>query len=416
MKLLSTFNRANIIVAAMVLLLSGICYYLLIRTVLIRQLDKGLVVEEQEVLDYVKENKQLPEASDYKDEKQFFIPAGRQVERRFSSVEIFDKDRNEKVSYRQLQFFANVAGKGYKVLVIKPQQETEDIITAVLEITLALMLVLLSILFVTNRFLLSKLWKPFHTTLQQINQFNLSGRNKLDLDKTSISEFNDLNNALSIMTSRVSHDYDEIKNFTENASHEIQTPLAIIKSKLELLSQSENLREEQMNTVQSIYEAANRLSKLNQSLVFLTKIDNRQFNEREEVNVSALVNNNISYYEELTGAKNITIEKHIDSDVKVTMNEMLAEILISNLITNAIKHNTDGGSIEIRLNDKAFSILNTGAPLNGDPLQMFERFKKDKVSSESLGLGLSIVKKICERYHFGIRYTYSGLHRIEVDF
>src|SRR5258706_13418834 len=415
MKLLSKFSRVNVMAAIIVLLLSGICYYFLISAILIHQLDKDLRVEEQEVKDFVKQNNRLPEPSNYKDLKEFFLASDSEVNRRFSSIDIYNKEHHENVTYRQLQFFVSASGKGYKVLVRKSEEEAEDLIKFILMVTLLLLVVLLMTLFLVNRFILSKLWKPFHATLQQINQFNLLGKNKVELENSNIDEFTELNTAVSIMTNRVSQDYNEIKSFTENASHEIQTPLAIIKSKLELLSQSENLKEEQMNTVQSIYEAINRLSKLNQSLILLTKIDNLQFSENEKVNLGNLINNNLSYYEELIASRLVTVKKNIEENVILLMNETLAEILVSNLITNAIRHNIDKGSIEIGLNDKRLSISNTGVPLDCDPLEMFGRFKKDKVSSESLGLGLSIVKRICERYHFTINYSYSNLlHTITI--
>jgi signal transduction histidine kinase len=416
MKLLSKFNRVNVLTTVIVLLLSGLCYYYLISAILIHQLDKDLKVEEQEVKDFVKQNNRLPEPSNYKDLRELFVPSDSALIHRFSSIDMYDKAHHEIISYRQLQFSILVAGKGYNVLVRKSQRESEDIIELILKVTIVLLLLLLVTLFVVNRFILNKLWKPFNTTLGQIKHFNLSGRNTARYEKTSIDEFNELNTAVSLMTSRVSQDYNEIKSFTENASHEIQTPLAIIKSKLELLSQSENLKEEQMNTVQSIYEAVNRLSKLNQSLILLTKIDNQQFNENEEVNLSTLINNDLSYYEELIAAKNISLTKSIEENVKVIMNETLASILISNLVTNAIKHNIDKGSIAINLLNKQLTISNTGVPLDCDPMELFERFKKDKVTSESLGLGLSIVKKICERYHYKVSYSYFNFHIITINF
>ena len=184
-------------------------------------------------------------------------------------------DRN--IYYRQLEFPLTVNGKLYRVDVRKSQEETEDLVQLILKITLAIVLVLLAALFIINRFVLNKLWRPFNSTLRQIKEFNVSGKNEVLLEKTNINEFAELNSAVDSMTKKASRDYNEIKSFTENASHEIQTPLAIIRSKLELLSQSENLNEDQMNAIQSISETTNRLSKLNQSLILLTKIDNRQF-------------------------------------------------------------------------------------------------------------------------------------------
>jgi signal transduction histidine kinase len=417
MKLLTKYNRVNIITTVIVLLISAICYYFLITSVLINQLDKDLKIEEQEVKDFIKENNQLPDPTNYKDEQEEFIPTNEKVKSRFSSIDIFNKEHHENISYRQLEFPLLFSGKQYRILIRKSEEETNDLIRFILKITLGILVILLITLFFINRFFLNKLWKPFNITLQQVKQFNLSGKEKVLLPQSDITEFTELNNAVNIMTNGVIQDYNEIKSFTENASHEIQTPLAIIKSKLELLSQSENLKEEQMNTIQSVYEAANRLSKLNQSLILLTKIDNQQFRESEDVDVSLLFNRQLSNYEELISAKSITVKKNIPDKIMMNINETLAVILISNLITNAIKHNIDGGTIEISITGNSLSVSNTGLPLESSPSDLFERFKKDKVSSESLGLGLSIVKKICERYGYHVNYNYSDpLHTTRLHF
>ncbi|HUS03130.1 MAG TPA: HAMP domain-containing sensor histidine kinase [Chitinophagaceae bacterium] len=418
MKLLTKYNRVNIITTVIVLLISAICYYFLITSVLINQLDKDLKIEEQEVKDFIIENNQLPDPTNYKDEQEEFLPTtNEKVKRRFSSMDIFNKEHHENVAYRQLEFPLLFSGKQYRILIRKSEEETDDLIRFILTITLGILVILLITLFFINRFFLNQLWKPFNITLEQVKQFNLSGKEKVLLPQSDITEFTELNNAVNIMTSRAIQDYNEIKSFTENASHEIQTPLAIIKSKLELLSQTENLKEEQMNTIQSGYEAANRLSKLNQSLILLTKIDNQQFRESEDVDVSLLLNGQLSNYEELISAKSITVKKNIPDKIIMNMNEALAEILISNLITNAIKHNIDSGTIEINLTGTGLSVSNTGMPLESLPSELFERFKKDKVSSESLGLGLSIVKKICERYCYHVNYNYSDpLHTTRINF
>ena len=417
MKLITKYNRTNVVATIVVLLLSGICYYFFIRAVLLHQLDKDLKVEEREIIDYVKENDRLPEPTNYKNEQEEFLPAQNSVQRRFSSVTQFDKGHNEDISYRQIEFPLTAHGMAYRIVVRKSQAETEDLIQLILTITLGMVLLLLFTLFLVNRFLLNKLWKPFNSTLRQMKKFNVTGKETVDLEPTDINEFKELNEAVHMMTGRAVRDYGEIKGFTENASHEIQTPLAIIKSKLELLSQSEILKEEQMNILQSVSEAVNRLSKLNQSLILLTKIDNRQFTETEKVDMSSLVNKQVIHYEELVSAKRILLTKNIEDNIKITMNESLAETLVSNLLTNAIKHNVENGTINISLQPRQLAITNTGLPLDGDPAHLFGRFKKNKVSSESLGLGLSIVKKISERYHFTIQYQYaSGIHTTTLDF
>ena len=418
MKLLSKYNRVNVIATIIVLLLSAVAYYFVIERTLVHQLDKSLVVEEKEITDYIRENDLLPEPSDSKEEQELYTPAkDAKVIRKFSSVELYNTHHNKNVYYRQLEFPVIVQGKIYLADVRKSQEETEDLVQLILKITLAIVLLLLATLFIINRFVLNKLWQPFNTTLQQIKQFNVAGTNEVDLDSTNISEFAELNSAVTSMTKKASQDYHEIKSFTENASHEIQTPLAIIRSRLELLSQSENLNEEQMDAIQSISETTNRLSKLNQSLILLTKIDNRQFKETEDVNVSLLLHRHLNNYEELFHAKEISITKNITEDVILNMNETLAEILIVNLLINAIKHNIEKGNLTIELNKDYLSIANTGKILNTNPAIYFERFKKESTSNDSMGLGLSIVKKICDTYDFEISYNYKDrIHTLTVNF
>lgn len=418
MKLLSKYNRVNVIATIIVLLLSAVVYYFAIEKTLVHQLDKSLVVEEKEITDYIKENDLLPEPADSKDEQELYTPANdEKVKRKFSSVELYNTHYNKHIYYRQLEFPVIVKGKVFKADVRKSQEETEDLVQLILKITLAIVLLLLATLFIINRFVLSKLWKPFNTTLQQIKQFNVTGKNEVHLDPTNINEFAELNAAVNMMTKKATRDYYEIKSFTENASHEIQTPLAIIRSKLELLSQSENLNGEQMDAIQSISGTSDRLSRLNQSLILLTKIDNRQFDKTENVDLSMLLQRHLSNYEELFLTKEISVTKNIQPGIQLMINESLAEILIVNLLSNAIKHNMEKGIVKIDLSEIALTISNTGTVPNVDPSVYFERFKKGSDSNESLGLGLSIVKKICDAYHFGISYSYKDvLHNITISF
>jgi signal transduction histidine kinase len=409
MKLITKYNRVNIIATVIALLASGICYYFFIHYELINQLDKDLKIEELEINDYVHLNKSLPGESSYKDQKiSFELSNKNTVPRKFASKNTFNREENEWEVIRELVYPIHVNGKDYKAIISKSQQETDDLIQLILLITSAVVILLLLVLFIINRFLLGKLWQPFNTTLQQLKQFNLTGKNELQLENTGITEFADLNNAVQIMSTRVSQDYEALKSFTENASHEIQTPLAIIQSKLELLMQSDNLREEQVKHIHSMHSACIRLSKLNQSLILLTKIDNQQFQEKSTVDIGDLLQKQLTNYEELIDVKQITVTARIDVDNTIEMNEVMAEILLSNLITNAIKHNIEKGRIEIVLKNQQLVIRNTGAELKTRPTELFERFKKDSQGAASLGLGLSIVQKICEQNSFRIDYSFKA--------
>lgn len=417
MKLLAKYNRVNILATIIVFMIGGFCYYFILHYVLLKQLDNDLEVEEQEIADYASVTHKLPNSVNYKDLKIVFEPTDLPVTRKFISTDILDSAEREYVATRQLIFPISISGKNYKVVVSKSQQEREDLIEMIVTITLAMVILLLLVLFIINRFVLNKLWHPFTNTLEELKQFNVNNKTAIKLNNTNINEFNELNNAVTTMSNRVLKDYEALKSFTENASHEIQTPLAVVNLKLELLMQSENFTVQQMKDIETIQTEIGRLSKLNQSLLLLTKIDNKQFSEMERVDIAKIITKHLDNYEELIEAKQIKLTKNIGSPVEVLMNETMAEILISNLITNAIKHNIEQGTIEISLHKNQLTVKNTGMALNCKPDELFERFKKDKPQSTSLGLGLSIVKKICEQYNFSINYDCNKeLHIITINF
>jgi signal transduction histidine kinase len=418
MKLLAKYNRVNIPITIATLLITGIGFYFIIRYVLVHQIDKDLRIEQQEIIHYVNEKKSLPEASNYKDQQIQFQPANDPLfKANFSTEHRYNSRENEVESFRKLQFLINVNGQNYIAIVKKSEQETEDIIQLILIITFSVIIFLLLILFIANRFLLAKIWRPFNHILDQLKQFNLSSKNKINPHKTDIKEFQELNEAALLMSEKVRKDYESLKNFTENASHEIQTPLAIIKNKIELLLQSENLDKAEIQSIQIINDAASKLSRLNQSLLLLAKIENRQFESTEKVNFSKMIDQCIENFEELASIKNIRIEKNIAEDVFIKINESLAEILASNIILNSIRHNVQNGKIKIGLNEKSMEVSNTGNEPDENTSDFFERFTKGSSSADSLGLGLAIVKSICDTYGFAVSYSYKdGIHFVKVDF
>ncbi len=223
---------------------------------------------------------------------------------------------------------------------------------------------------------------------------------------TRISEFRALNKAIAAMTDKIHRDYTSLKEFTENASHEIQTPLAIIKNKLELLIQDENLAEEQALHIKAVYDAASRLSKLNQVLLLLTKIEHHQFIEKERINLSNLLTNQLDHYQELISARNLELVTDIAPGISIFMNPMLAEILITNLLSNTIKHNIPNGEIRIILSNGTLSIQNPGNPPSQKTEMLFDRFKKGTSNTDSLRLGLFLVKTICETQQLRIHYSF----------
>ena len=406
MKLITKYNRINIVATIVVLLFSSVCYYLMIHAVLLNQLDKDLKIEEHEIKDHVKLNQSLPDATDYKDQQMIFEPVSNEfIKRRFSSEKIFNKKEHEKIATRQLVFTVLVAGQNYKVYILKSQEETEDLVSMILLTTFGIVLLLLLILFVVNRFILNKLWQPFNNTLQQLRQFNLFNKTPLNLQASNISEFTDLNHSVTIMTSQVRQDYEALKSFTENASHEMQTPLAIINTKLDVLIQDDRINEQQMHQLQGIYDALDRLSKLNQSLLLLTKIENNQFNSTEEIALADLLAEKLAQFDDMITAKAITVTTSLQQ-AEVNCNRQLADILISNLLNNAIRYNKPGGMVNLHLTTQELVVSNTSFLPALDEQKIFQRFyRHPDTKLEGNGLGLSIIRQICDEFGFTIHYA-----------
>jgi len=413
-KLLTRYNRANIITAIVILLASSITYYFIIRIILLQQLDKDLMVEEQEIHEYVNQNKSLPNASAYKDQEiKFEFAKNNAVKRSIVSSKVKDELYDGDEPVRILSFPVKAGGVLYKAIVIKSQLEAEDLLQLIVIITAVIFLLLLVIISMINRFLLGKLWQPFYQTLKQVQSFKLKSPSSLNLPSTNIEEFIELNNSVAAMTKRATQEFETLKAFTENASHEMQTPLAIINSKLDLLLQTSN--EEQAEQLQAVYDATGRLAKLNHTLLLLTKIENDQYDQHEHVDLKALLEKKLQQFDELIKARNIKVSHHLEA-ASININKELAEILLNNLLSNAIKHNYKDGLINCTISQRELSISNTGQPLMFDENKIFNRFQKGS-QSEGTGLGLAVVYQICQSSGFQIKYKYTdALHKFCIYF
>ncbi len=401
MTLLTRYNRANLITAIVILLACSVTYYFIIRSVLIKQLDKDLKVEEQEIYEYVRENNALPNATAYRGQQiKFELANLGDIKREIKSSTVLYKEHGEDHPVRVLSFPVKVNGVLHKAIVIKSQVEAEDLLAVIVLVTGVIIFLLLIILSLINRYMLGKLWQPFYNTLSQLRTFDVNNSKALQLPQTNLSEFNELNTSVSEMTKRIYEEFETLKAFTDNASHEMQTPLAIITSKLDILLQTST--EKQAEQLQAIYNATGRLTRLNQTLLLLTKINNDQYKSQNQVDLKELIEQKLLQFDELIKARNIELKTELEQ-VYININEELAEILMNNLLSNAIKHNYDGGFIHCLLTAKKLSISNSGPSLTFDKKDIFNRFQKSNHSTGT-GLGLAVVQQICENSGLGIAY------------
>ena len=263
----------------------------------------------------------------------------------------------------------------------------------------------------TLRFISRRLWQPFDLTLRQIEGFRLENGKLPTLPDTDVKEFARLNHSLETLMRNSLASYRTQKEFTENASHELQTPLAVFQSKLDLLLQLPNLTEQQAEMIQELYQVSGRLSRLNRNLLLLAKIDNNQYARMEETDVVKLMEELLPSLDTLAGS--ITIER--DFKVKtlvVRANRTLLESLVSNLVINAVRHNRADGNIRLVLDERRLMIANTSDEQALNPELIFNRFYRPSEKTKGNGLGLAIVKAICEFHGWKISYAYCNKEHI----
>lgn len=309
-------------------------------------------------------------------------------------------------------------GRSYLVTTyISSTEVTHLIIKIALAIAL-IFLLLLGAVVIINRKISHRLWAPFYTTMDTIRSYDVRRHTSANLSaSTGVEEFDRLNQTLTSLIHNVYQAYRNQKQFTENAAHELQTPLAIIRSKVELMIEGSALNEDTAGLLGEINEANERLSQMSRNLLLLTRIENRQFPDEETVALSQLVEKQASFFRDYYSDEVADTKTEIEPGVQLIANPSLVEILVNNLLRNAYIHNIPGGYVRVWLDHVSFRVENSGPPLDGDPARLFDRFRKGREDSRTTGLGLALVHQICQLYQFDIQYGYQeSIHHLRVTF
>jgi len=334
-------------------------------------------------------------------------PAGSasQSEDIFRDTLKYDVKNEQYRTYRYLQYISQKGEENLLVRIYKSTTPTDKLVERVtLMITLMVILFLAGI-FILNRFIFANLWKDFFEAMEKLKRFETT-KEPVILGEQDIQEFEELKQVLEVMTRRLSNDYRELKEYTDHTTHELQTPLAVIKSKTELLFQSDKLGAEEMKLLEAINTSVHQLSRLNSTLALITRIENRQFTEKEEIDLIGLLGRHLELLEEHISLRKIVVEKHYQDGRKTLfMDQGLADLLVANLLKNAIVHNIEGGRIKLETGPQSLVIRNDGPPLGFSQDELFTRFVRNTRRTGSFGLGLSLVKKVCEYYNFTIEYS-----------
>ncbi|QYA26380.1 HAMP domain-containing histidine kinase [Gramella sp. MT6] len=416
MKLLTYTSRIQLLFFLILFGIFSILFYLVLNWNVLQNVDEVLYNRKDNLLAYLEENPEAPFKEDNPlDDFTFYTVAETVFQESYESYSdtlIYEPVDNEFDEYRKLTTFAKLQGEHYRLEIIKPHLEAAEMISTIAITLGSLFLGLVLSFYLFQRFISRKIWKPFFGILEKIRLFRLDKQELQELPSTYIDEFRMLNEAVNELTRKNKEVFENQKQFIEDASHELQTPLSIIQSKLEALVSRTTLTAEQAAIVDSIIGSTQRLKKLNKTLLLLAKIENSQFLMTDEVNVNGIIGRSLEYYDEQKNILNIKMKINIRKRVVISGNKMLTEILIQNLLKNAFLHNVEDGMVDIKLDKKQLVVTNSGNQKSISQKRLYQRFNKSSNNPESWGLGLSIAFKIADKSNWKLKYNFEGNQHI----
>ncbi|TDQ80188.1 sensor histidine kinase [Sphingobacterium yanglingense] len=309
--------------------------------------------------------------------------------------------------FRGLKTNIKINNRDYVLIVETNVEETEETVAYIAMLTLVFFLILVAGFWFLSRRSSKKLWQPFQDTLHKLKSFQLNSQKQIDFLPTDTTEFVELNATLDKLLQHNITAYRNQKEFTENASHELQTPLAILKNQVDILLQSSDLTERQYHIAEEMNKALIRSARINKNLLLLAKIENNQFDQTELIPFDVLVHQIIDGLQEYFVSRNISLSTAIQAGIVVEGNRGLTEVMINNLVINAIRHTSAGGSITLTLSKSEFEVRNSGVQALRTDL-LFKRFSRMSTDSNGSGLGLSIVQEISRLHGWNASYRFEN--------
>lgn len=332
----------------------------------------------------------------------------------YTDTMMFMLNEGDYEPFRKLSTAFKQGEKYYELQVVSSTLEQDDLIEDLLWSIVLLYIVLLVSALVVNNWILRKLWRPFYVLLEKIGEFSLESGKGISRTSSRVKEFQELDERIVNLTAQVVSAYNQQKQFVENASHELQTPLAISMNKLELLSEQPDLSEESLLSVVDIMKVLKRMGRLNKSLLLLTKIEHLQYVGLAHVSVNQVIKDLLIELEDFAEARGIKMPLEEIDELSFYVNPDLAAILFGNILRNALIHQNTAADVQIIITSESLIIKNQGERAL-DPA-VFERFHKMNESKQGIGLGLSIVRAIADVSGLAVNYSFSdGYHQFSVS-
>ena len=405
MKFLTKINRNYLLLFSAILIVLSFSGYFILKTIILKNTKENLISQEALIEKQIAETNRIPELKPLIEVVQVSGQPVGHLE--FKDVRIFNRNENEPEDFTEYSNIIKVNDSYYLIKLREASIESEDLAISIAVTIFILLLGAFIISYIITRRLNKTIWSIFESNLKEIENFDLREHKELQLRSSNIEEFDRLNIVINNLMAKLKKDFLSLKEFTENASHEIQSPLAIASLNLEEILQLK-LDEESFRKVVTAINAVKRLSALNQNLLLLTKIENNQFAASDFISFNELIKIKIQEFDLLFKEKDLRISFISKSDFRVKMNMHLAGILLNNLMSNAVNHNINNGSITVTAEQNEIKFCNTGDANELNDETIFNRFVKG--NSKSHGLGLAIVKQICESHDLEISYHKNEQH------
>ena len=411
------------LLTGIVVVLSGwaVCFYFAIVDEINDEIDDSLEDYSELIIIRSLAGKELP-SSDSGSNNQYFLREVSEAyvrtrERiRYQDTMVYIAEKKETEPARILTtIFRNDAGQYYELSVSTPTIEKQDLRESIFYLLIGLFVILLVTILIINIWVFYRSMKPFYVLLHWLGDYRLGQTHKPLYNPTHTSEFQKLNDTVIRFAQHSEEVFQQQKQFIGNASHEIQTPLAVCRNRLEMLMEDETLTELQLGEIIKTYETLEYVSKLNKSLLLLSKIDNHQYSETSKVCLNDILHSLIPDFEEVYAFKEVSLSLEENARLCADMNEVLATVLMTNLLKNAFVHNVEDGSIRITINRDSICFSNTGTLVALDEKRVFERFYQGNKKEGSTGLGLAIANAVCRQFKLELKYVFKdGMHQFWV--
>ncbi|MBK7297613.1 MAG: HAMP domain-containing histidine kinase [Flavobacteriales bacterium] len=414
MKLL---NRSLLHLSLALLLVLGlwsVAFFFVLRNAVQDSIDEGLDDQEEVITYRIKSDSTLLGIRDLGLYGFAIEPAAEKVKKSFRDTSLFIPSEGEVESVRLRNGTFKHEGQYYRIQIYTSTVEEDDLVEHIALALIALYVAVLLTIMLVNNVVLKRTWQPFHAMLDHFKTFRLGTARSLPDVPTKVYEFNELKAAANSLVRHATDAYADQRAFTENAAHELQTPLAIAINKLELLVEHGGSEEERMVAVGEVIAVLERLTRLNRSLLLLARIDSRLFPDEQEVSFATLAAEVMEEFTDLAEHREVEMQLETQGDLTLAMDPALARTLVTNLLKNAIVHNHAGGRVTVLVVQGRVVVHNTGSTPALDAERIFLRFHKETKAEGGTGLGLAIAKAIADLYDMQLTYRYDTVHELEL--